>query len=340
MSMPAKKKAEKGEPILVTGGAGYIGSHVVRDLGEHGYRPIVFDNLSSGRAEAVLCGELIRGDIADGELLCSVIRKYGIKSVMHFAAFIQVAESVSLPLNYYENNSFNCLRLLKSCLDNGVENFIFSSTAAVYGMPVRVPVDEKAALLPINPYGSSKLVSEMMLRDTAAANPGFRYVALRYFNAVGADKQSRLGQNYHQPTHLLTLALKTALGQYPSLQVFGTDYATQDGTDIRDYIHVDDLASAHLLALEFLKTSKQSRIFNCGHGRGYSVLEVIRAAKKVTGIDFEVQLTGRRPGDPETLIADSSLIRRDLGWTPQYRDIDEIISTAWNWEKKLAVRKP
>jgi UDP-glucose 4-epimerase len=335
--MNNNKKAS-GEPLLVTGGAGYIGSHVVRDLGEHGYRPIVYDNLSSGRAEAVLCGELIRGDIADTELLCSVIRKYEIKSVMHFAAFIQVNESVSQPLNYYENNSFNCLRLLKCCLENGVENFIFSSTAAVYGMPERVPVDEKAALLPINPYGSSKLVSEMMLADTAVANPGFRYVALRYFNAVGADKQSRLGQNYHQPTHLLTLALKTALGQYPGLRVFGTDYATPDGTAIRDYIHVDDLASAHLLALEFLKTAKQSRIFNCGYGRGYSVLEVIRAAKKVTGIDFQVELTGRRPGDPEKLIADSGLIRSELGWIPQYHDLDEIIRTAWNWEIKLAAK--
>jgi len=338
--MSATGKDKKGEYILVTGGAGYIGSHVVRDLGEHGYRPIIYDNLSSGRAEAVLCGELIRGDLAETELLCSVIRKYDIKSVMHFAAFIQVNESVSLPLNYYENNSFNCLRLIKCCLENQVENFIFSSTAAVYGMPDKIPVDEKTPLLPINPYGSSKLVSEMMLADTAAANPGFRYVALRYFNAVGADKQSRLGQNYHRPTHLLTLALKTALGRYPGLQVFGTDYATPDGTAIRDYIHVDDLASAHLLALKFLKTEKQSRIFNCGYGRGYSVLEVIKAAKKVTGIDFKVELAGRRPGDPESLIADSSLIRRELGWTPQFQDLDEIISTAWNWEKKLAARKP
>jgi len=332
------EKTAAGENILVTGGAGYIGSHVVRDLGEQGYRPIVYDNLSSGRAEAVLCGELIRADIADSGLLCSVIRRYKIKSVMHFAAFIQVGESVSQPLKYYENNSFNCLRLLQCCLETGVENFIFSSTAAVYGLPDRVPVDEKAALLPINPYGSSKLVSEMMLRDTAAANPGFRYAALRYFNAVGADRLGRLGQDYSQPTHLLTLALKTALGQFPSLQVFGTDYQTADGTAIRDYIHVDDLASAHLLALEFLKKEKKSRVFNCGYGRGYSVLDVINAVKRVTGMDFKVELTGRRPGDPENLVADAGLLRDELGWTPRYHDLDEIIRTAWNWEKKLAAK--
>ncbi|MCX6558253.1 MAG: UDP-glucose 4-epimerase GalE [Candidatus Aminicenantes bacterium] len=330
------KKTASGEPILVTGGAGYIGSHVVRDLGEKGYYPVVFDNLSSGRAEAVLCGELVRADIADTELLGSVIRRQRIKSVMHFAAFIVVDESVAQPLKYYENNSVNCLRLLRCCLENGIENFIFSSTAAVYGMPERVPINEKAALLPINPYGSSKLVSEMMLRDAAAANPGFRYASLRYFNAVGADAQGRLGQNYLRPTHLLTLALKTALGQFPALKVFGTDYATPDGTAIRDYIHVDDLASAHMLALDFLKAAKQNRIYNCGYGRGYSVLEVIAAVKRVTVSDFRVELTGRRPGDPAALIADSSLIRGELGWKPSYQDLDEIIRTAWNWEKKLA----
>jgi UDP-glucose 4-epimerase len=337
--MNDNKKAS-GEPILVTGGAGYIGSHVVRDLGERGYRPIVFDNLSSGRAEAVLYGELIRADIADTELLCSVIHKYEIKSVMHFAAFIQVNESVSQPLKYYENNSFNCLHLLKCCLENGVENFIFSSTAAVYGMPERVPVDEKAALLPINPYGSSKLVSEMMLRDIAAVAPRFRYVALRYFNAAGADRQARIGQDYRQPTHLMTLALKTALGRFPRLEVFGTDYPTPDGTAIRDYIHVDDLAGAHLLALEFLKAGGGSRVFNCGYGIGHSVLDVVAAAKRVTGIDFKVELTGRRPGDPAALVADAGAIRRELGWTPKLTRLDDIVASAWAWEKKLAARKP
>ncbi|MBN2400291.1 MAG: UDP-glucose 4-epimerase GalE [Candidatus Aminicenantes bacterium] len=337
--MNENKAPAAGEPILVTGGAGYIGSHVVRDLGEQGYRPVIFDNLSSGRAEAVLYGELIRGDIADRERLGKIMRQYSIRSVMHFAAFIQVGESVLQPMKYYENNAFNCLALIKTCLENGVENFIFSSTAAVYGMPEKVPVDEKAALQPINPYGNAKLVSEMMLHDVAVANPDFRYVALRYFNAAGADRQARIGQDYRQPTHLLTRALKTALGQYPELEVFGTDYPTPDGTAIRDYIHIDDLAVAHLLALEFLKTIKQSRVFNCGYGIGHSVFDVIAAAKRVSGIDFPVVQCARRPGDPAALIADAGLIHRELGWKPDVPHLDDIVASAWNWEKKLAASR-
>jgi UDP-glucose 4-epimerase len=338
--MKTKVTTGSGEPILVTGGAGYIGSHVVRDLGEKGCRPIVLDNLSSGKPGAVLAGELVRGDVGDMELVVSLLRRHAIRSVMHFAAYIQVGESVAQPLKYYENNSCNCLRLLKACLENGVENFIFSSTAAVYGMPRKVPVDEKAPLLPINPYGGSKLVSEMLLRDTAAANPGFRYVALRYFNAAGADRQARIGQDYLQPTHLLTRALRTALGQYPCLEIFGSDYPTPDGTAIRDYIHVDDLAAAHWLALEFLKSGKGSRVFNCGYGIGHSVLDVVAAAKRVTGIDFPVIRAPRRPGDPAALVAEAGLIRGELGWTPQMPHLDEIVTSAWNWEKKIAARKP
>ncbi len=329
-------KTASGEAILVTGGAGYIGSHVVRDLGEKGYRPIVLDNLSSGHAEAVLCGELVRGEVGDNEFVAALLRRHSIRSVLHFAAFIQVEESVRQPLKYYENNSFSCLRLLKACLENGVRHFIFSSTAAVYGIPERVPVAETARLLPINPYGGSKLVSEMLLRDAAAAHSGFRYVALRYFNAAGADRRARLGQDYRQPTHLLTRALKTALGRFPRLEVFGTDYPTADGTAVRDYIHVDDLAAAHLLALEYLKAGGGSRVFNCGYGVGHSVLDVIAAAKRVTGIDFAVLHAGRRAGDPAALVADPAAIRRELGFSPQVPALDDIVASAWNWEKKLA----
>jgi UDP-glucose 4-epimerase len=334
------RKTPSGEPILVTGGAGYIGSHVVRDLGDRGYRPIVLDNLSSGHAEAILCGELVHGEVGDRELVASILRRCEVKSVLHFAAFIQVEESVRQPLRYYENNSFNCLRLLQACLDNGVENFIFSSTAAVYGMPKSVPVDEQAPLQPINPYGGSKLVSEMLLRDVAAANPGFRYVALRYFNAAGADRQGRIGQDYRQPTHLITRALKTALGRFPRLEVFGTDYPTADGTAVRDYIHVDDLASAHLLALEHLARGGESRAFNLGYSVGRSVLEIVAAAKRVSNIDFPVVHSPRRAGDPAALVADAGLIRRELGWAPKVPAIDDIVASAWNWEKKLALKVP
>ncbi len=333
-------KTASNEPILVTGGAGYIGSHVVRDLGASGYRPIVLDDLSSGHEEAVLSGELVRGDAGDAGRVASLLRSRKIRSVLHFAAFIQVEESVAEPLKYYRNNSFNCLRLLQACLETGVEHFIFSSTAAVYGMPDKVPVAETAPLLPINPYGASKLVAEMMLRDAAAAHPGFRYVALRYFNAAGADRQARLGQNYRRPTHLLTRALKTALGGYPGLEIFGSDYPTADGTAVRDYIHVDDLSCAHLLALDYLKRGGRSRAFNCGYGIGHSVLDVVAAVKRVTGVDFPVSRTGRRPGDPASLVADASLIRQELGWSPVVPPLDEIVASAWAWERKLAARQP
>lgn len=323
------------EHILVTGGAGYIGSHIVRDLGLEGYEPIVLDNLSSGNRESVLQGRLVPGDINDRELVRQTIRDFEIKSVIHFAAYIVVPESVTDPLKYYRNNSINSFKLVETCVESGIENFVFSSTAAVYGMPDSIPIRETAVMNPINPYGKSKVVTEMLLSDVAAAYPRFNYIALRYFNVAGADPDVRIGQNYKKPTHLMTLALRAALGEYPRLSIFGTDYDTPDGTAVRDYIHVDDLANAHLLALNYLKEEKKSRIFNCGYGTGSSVMEVVEAAKEVTRIDFPAEPTHRRPGDPPTLVADSTLIQEELGWKPRFNDLNYIIKTAWEWEKKL-----
>ncbi len=323
------------ENILVTGGAGYIGSHIVRDLGVYGYNPIIYDNLSTGNKENILCGEFNLGDIGDSDRVKDTIREYDIKSVIHFAAFIVVSESVSQPFKYYENNSFRSFQLIKTCVENGIENFVFSSTAAVYGIPDQIPVPETALMNPINPYGKSKVVTEMLLEDVSIAYPHFNYIALRYFNVAGADKQSRIGQNYKNPTHLVTLALRTALGDYPQLQVFGCDYATPDKTAIRDYIHIDDLSNAHLLALEYLKSNHMSRVFNCGYGTGCSVLEVVNAAREVTGIDIKAVTTSRRPGDPPALTADSRLIQKELGWKPQFNNLHYIIKTAWDWELKL-----
>jgi len=332
--MGRKKERQAGEPILVTGGAGYIGSHVVRDLGENGFYPVVLDDLSTGHRESLLYGELVEGDIGDSAKVAALIKRFSIRSVMHFAAFIAVEESVRDPLSYYENNSLKSFALIRSSLENGVERFIFSSTAAVYGIPEKVPVGETAPLRPINPYGASKVFTEMVLKDAGVAFPDFHYVSLRYFNVAGADRLGRIGQDYRKPTHLLTLALRAALGLIPRMHVFGTDYPTPDGSAIRDYIHVDDLSKAHLLALESLCREKRNRVYNCGYGRGHSVFEVIAAVKRVTGIDFPVAENGRRAGDPPRLVADSALIRRELGWKPQGDDLDEIIRSAWRWEEK------
>ncbi len=320
--------------VLVTGGAGYIGSHVVKLLGKKGYNVVVFDNLSTGHKESILYGDFVYGDLSNKKLLEQTIKKYNIDAVMHFAAFIQVGESVHYPLKYYQNNTCNAIKLLDILIENNVDKFIFSSTAAVYGMPEKIPVTEDTPFDPINPYGQSKVFVEKILKDLAHID-AINYVALRYFNVAGADPEGELGQNYEFATHLITRCLKTAKGEYEKLEIYGTDYNTPDGTCIRDYIHVNDLGSAHIDALEYLLSGNKSNIFNLGYGHGYSVKEVVNLAKKVTGVDFKVVETGRREGDPEALAADSSKIKEILKWQPKYDNLEFIIKTAWDWEKKL-----
>ena len=321
--------------ILVTGGAGYIGSHVVRQLSEAGNEVVVYDNLSTGSAEALIHGErLIVGDLADSDKLGQVLRETGCKSVLHFAAAIIAPESVHLPLKYYSNNTRNTLNLLKACVEHGVERFIFSSTAAVYGIPGSGAASEDSATVPINPYGTSKLMSEWMLRDAAFAH-GFSYVALRYFNVAGADPQARMGQRTPDATHLIKVACQAALGIRDGVSIFGTDYETADGTGVRDYIHIEDLAAAHLYALDYLKRGGTSTTINVGYGRGESVREVIEVVKKVSGVDFRVSEAPRRPGDPANLVAVAQRIRSVLGWSPRYADLTTIVADAWRWEQKL-----
>jgi len=321
--------------ILVTGGAGYIGSHVVRQLSEAGHEVVVYDNLSTGSADALIHGErLIVGDLADQSRIGQVLRETGCKSVLHFAAAIIAPESVHLPLKYYSNNTRNTLNLLQACVDQGVERFIFSSTAAVYGMPEDGSASEASPTNPINPYGTSKLMSEWMLRDAAVAH-GFSYVALRYFNVAGADPQARMGQRTPDATHLIKVACQAALGMRDGVSVFGTDYDTPDGTGVRDYIHIEDLAKAHLHALKYLEGGGDSTIINVGYGQGESVREVIEVVKKVSGVDFPVSEAPRRPGDPAHLVAVAERIRTLLGWSPSYQDLHAIVSDAWRWEKRL-----
>lgn len=320
--------------IIVTGGAGYIGSHVVKALGERGYDVLTYDNLSTGNRWAVLHGDLVVVDLSDSATLERVIRGFKPDAVMHFAASIVVPESVREPLRYYRNNTVNAIHLLEALQKFGVNTFIFSSTAAVYGIPGTMLVNENTPLHPINPYGSSKMMTEYVLKDLSVALGDFRYVSLRYFNVAGADREGGIGQAYKEATHLITRALKTAKGEFQKLQIFGADYPTPDGTCIRDYLHVDDLAEAHILALQYLLDGGRSDVFNCGYGHGYSVREVVGMARKVTGMDFSVEETARREGDPPALVADSSKIREKLGWRPQYDDLEYIVKTAWEWEIK------
>jgi UDP-glucose 4-epimerase len=326
------------ETILVTGGCGYIGSHVIRQLSESGRRVMVYDNLSTGFRDALIHGEeLIEGDLADREKLEDAFRHCRITTVMHFAASIVAPESVSLPAKYYGNNTRNTLGLLETCLAYGVERFVFSSTAAVYGYPEGGVASEESPSAPINPYGTSKLMSEWMLRDIAAAH-GMRYVALRYFNVAGADPQARMGQRTPEATHLIKVACQAALGLREKVCVFGTDYPTPDGTGIRDYIHIEDLASAHLSALDYLERGGGSTAMNVGYGRGSSVREVLGVVKEVSGADFRIEEADRRPGDPASLVARAGKIRELTGWQPRHDDLRTIVADAWRWERRLAQR--
>lgn len=326
--------------LLVTGGAGYIGSHVVRQLREAGHEVVVFDNLSTGKARAVLGAELVVGDLADGDMLDALFRRYEFDGVLHFAASIVVPESVADPLGYYTNNTANMLNLLKRVARHEVRHFVFSSTAAVYGMPDVVRVGEQTPLAPINPYGASKMMSERILADLACAQPSLSYVALRYFNVAGADPEGRIGQETPNATHLIKVACQAALGQRDGVDIYGTDYPTPDGTCIRDYIHVEDLARAHVDALAYLGGGGQSTVLNCGYGRGSSVREVLATVRKVTGVGFPVREAVRRPGDPAQLVAANDRILEVLGWKPRLQGLETIIGHAWAWERKLARPKP
>jgi UDP-glucose 4-epimerase len=320
--------------ILVTGGAGYIGSHVVQQLRARGERVVVIDNLVSGFRDAVQGAELVIGNVGDSALVAQVLAKHQVDAVLHFAAHTVVPESVRDPLKYYGNNTCNTRNLLACCAEAGVRQFLFSSTAAVYGMPASGVADEDTATQPINPYGMSKLMSETMLRDLSATG-AMRHVILRYFNVAGCDPLGRIGQSTPNATLLLKVACEHAVGKRPSLSVFGTDYDTADGTGIRDYIHVDDLAAAHLHALDHLRAGGESLTLNCGYGHGYSVREVIDAVRRVSGQPLHVIEQPRRAGDPPMLIARADRLRRELGWEPRHDDLDFIVSTALAWERKL-----
>ena len=324
--------------ILVTGGAGYIGSHVVKQLGEQTEHKItVLDNLVTGFKESVLYGDFINADLSDFALIEKIIKEGKYDAVIHFAASLVVPESVTNPLKYYLNNTANTVNLIKQCVTYGVNKFIFSSTAAVYGEPSPdlIPVTEESPTAPINPYGNSKLMSETVLKDTAYAYDKFNYIALRYFNVAGASVDGKIGQSTKDATLLIKVAAETALGKRDKMYIFGDDYPTEDGTCIRDYIHVEDLASAHIKALEYLEEGKEGGVFNCGYGHGFSVKEVLETMKKVSGVDFPVEIKERRAGDPAILISDNRKIREVMQWVPKYDDLELICKTGLEWEKKI-----
>ena len=321
--------------LLITGGAGYIGSHTVRECLRAGYRVVVLDNLSTGFRWAVpeQC-EFIQGDVADRDRVETLLREFTVHGVVHFAGSVVVPESVRDPLKYYRNNTIASQRLIEACVATGVDCFVFSSSAAVYGRPDRVPVDEQAPARPISPYGATKLMTEWMLRDVAATRSGFRYCALRYFNVAGAATDGTLGQATRDATHLIKVACEAACGLREEVVVFGDDYDTPDGTGVRDYIHVEDLARAHVAALEMLRESRESHVLNCGYGHGYSVRQVLDTVRAVSGVDFAVRQGPRRAGDPPALVADVGAIGRVLDWSPRHDDLEEICRSAWDWERE------
>ena len=320
--------------ILVTGGAGYIGSHVVRQLGEAGENVVVLDNLCTGFRSAVLCGELVVGNTGDRELVDRLIAEHDIDTIMHFAAHTIVPESVAEPLKYYGNNTCATRNLLESAVTGGVKHFVFSSTAATYGIPPAGRAAEDSPVAPINPYGLSKLMSEWMLRDVAAASD-LRYVSLRYFNVAGCDPETRIGQSTPRATLLIKVACEAAVGKRDKIFINGTDYDTPDGTGVRDFIHVEDLASAHLDALSYLRRDGESTVLNCGYGHGFSVREVLAAVERVWGRPLPIEEGPRRPGDPPVLVSVADRIRDTLGWTPKYDDLDFIVETSLKWEQRL-----
>jgi UDP-glucose-4-epimerase GalE len=325
------------EAVLVTGGAGYIGSHACKTLARAGYRPVVFDDISRGHREAVRWGPLIEGELADRTKLVAALETHRVSAVMHFAAYAYVGESVTDPSMYYRNNLVGTLSLLEAMREAGVGKIVFSSTCATYGTPASVPIDETAPQLPINPYGETKLAIERALRWYGQAY-GLRWTALRYFNAAGADPDGEIGERHDPETHLVPLVLQAALGKRPHIDIYGTDYPTPDGTAIRDYIHVQDLAEAHLRALEHLAAGRQSAALNLGTGRGHSVREVIRVAEAVSGRHIPCRETARRPGDPPALVADPGRAAELLGWYARLSDLDTIIRTALTWQTHLAGR--
>jgi UDP-glucose 4-epimerase len=328
----------KQATILVTGGAGYIGSHVVLQLRARGERVVVLDDLSRGFRQAVLDTPLVVGQVGDRDTVLEVLREHGVDTVMHFAAYTIVPESVREPLKYYGNNTCSTRSLLQCCLEAGVKHFVFSSTAAVYGMPAQGVAAESSATAPINPYGTSKLMSEWMLRDVSAAS-NLKHVALRYFNVAGSDSQCRVGQATPKATLLVKVACEVAVGKRPHISIYGTDYPTPDGTGVRDYIHVEDLATAHLCALDYLRAGGDSTVLNVGYGHGYSVREVLQSVERVSGERLKVIEEPRRAGDPPALVARADRIRQELGWKPRLDDLDTIVRTALAWERRL-LREP